>query len=165
MTALHQFGAEMLKLSKRLESYPTAAPPTLATTVTPMMTKDTPSPSIHTSRFPPSPDILIRSTANASKVIQQQHTTNEHEEVGDERQTHYNTRLAIDGHHYEHVNCQNAERSPLVERRRHPLATRVSKEQERQKQPQQHYRYVSSACTSPHTQQLFTPAPQIATER
>lgn len=78
MTALHQFGAEMLKLSKRLESFPAAvvaAPSTVSTTM------DSPSSAANyssVSSIPQPPPRLIRSTTNASIVHQQQRQHADH---------------------------------------------------------------------------------------
>lgn len=97
MTALHQFGAEMLKLSKRLESYPAAAsttsqkpklPPSpllLQSSTITTTTTTTYNSHISTQR-------LIRSTTNASIANRR---TNNRDEVGNNTRVHYNTQAGV----------------------------------------------------------------------
>lgn len=76
MTALHQFGAEMLKLSKRLESFPAAATVTTATPSTASTTMDGSLGAASTMNYssvlstprpmPTTTSRLIRSSTNAS---------------------------------------------------------------------------------------------------
>lgn len=90
MTALHQFGAEMLKLSKRLESYPCAAAAAPAKQPLPPSPLLLPSSSYSIQS---STHRLIRSTTNASIANQRANNRNE---VGDDTRAHYNTRAGGD---------------------------------------------------------------------
>lgn len=119
MTALHQFGAQMLNLSKRLESYPTTGPaPKQALPPSPLLLPPPTYSDISTHR-------LIRSTTNASIVNQR---ANNRHEVGDETHVHYNTRPG---------GCNNkGVVSPLQTTPKQPAET-ISVEQ---------HRYISRTC-------------------
>lgn len=91
MTALHQFGAEMLKLSKRLESYPTASPKQTLPPSPLLIQPRAPSNGISSSDTTHvTNQRLIRSTTNASIVTRRRPNTPD--EVGDDTSVHYNTR-------------------------------------------------------------------------
>lgn len=128
MTALHQFGAEMLKLSKRLESYPTAPVSAKESTLL-----GTTSRLAYNSHVPA--DRLIRSTTNASIVNQH---ANNNRVMGDDTHVHYNTR-----DHYDSLYCENAAGS-IGPRQ---SVTAISNEQA-------HRRYGQSTCKA-QDQKLF----------
>lgn len=118
MTALHQFGAEMLKLSKRLESYPTG--PVSAKESTHLTT----SRLAYNSHVPA--DRLIRSTTNAS--ISNQHANN-NRVVGDDTHVHCNTRDHFDSLNYESAEGSIGPRQPEQARRRYGQRTCKAQDQ------------------------------------
>lgn len=134
MTALHQFGAEMLKLSKRLESYPTAAvaAPKQPLPPSPLLLPSS-TYSLHSSTHR-----LIRSTTNASIVNQR--ANNQHE-VGDDTSAHYGTNTRSGG-------SGGGDDDNSVD---YLKATRSSQGQQQQQQettsiPAEQRRYISRTC-------------------
>lgn len=142
MTALHQFGAEMLKLSKRLESYPTAAvaAPKQPLPPSPLLLPSS-TYSLHSSTHR-----LIRSTTNASIVNQR--ANNQHE-VGDDTSAHYgtNTRSGGGGGGDDDNNVD------------YPKATQSSRGQQHQETtsiPAEQRRYISGTCKEePQNRETF----------
>lgn len=157
MTALHQFGAEMLKLSKRLESYPMAA----ASAPRPPIP---PSPLLFSSHHHQhhngnnstknisivgTTNRLIRSTTNAS-IVDQRANSGCEVVVGDDTTVHYHTdgaapAAAVGGdsccnHHHQHHHCRRDDNVdyPLPELSGvAPTSETISVEQ---------HRYISGTC-------------------
>lgn len=150
MTALHQFGAEMLKLSKRLESYPAAGPaPRQPLPPSPLLLQ---SSSTYNNSSHVSSQRLIRSTTNASIVNQR---ANNRDEVGDDTRVHYHTQ-ADDGVDDTAVDYQlTKQQSPPQVATPPGAAETISEER---------HRYIFRTCKPqrPEDQKLSTTFPRIS---